>query len=207
MAWLTAKGFNFRSTLAFVTDGTNEQCVNSATDTASGAAIAYPTTNTIGGDSVTYGWVVSGSAADTRDRNSGLNARFAGCHFNGTDGTEDFRIDLPATGSYTIRLAAGDPSNSIPTKVELFDNTNSLGVLCSTATASAGFRDAVDAEYSAANWPANNTAVQKTFTTTTCLFRIGDGTSVTGFIAHIQITQDAVGSSSFSKPMWPMSYF
>lgn len=193
--WGTAKGFNFRSTTAYVTDGTNEQAVPAATEVDSTSAVPYPTTNTIGGDSVTYGWVVAGAGVDTRNRNSGLDRRFAGMNYNGTDGTEDFKIDLPATGSYTIRLASGDPSNAQPTKVELFDNASSLAVLCSTATSGADrFRDAVDAEYSSANWPASNTSVTKTFATTTCIFRIGTGSAATGFLSHIQITQNAVTS-------------
>lgn len=206
MAWATAKGFNFRSTTAYVTaDGTNEHVVRSPSEVNATNAAQYPTTDTIGGDSVTYGWVAAN--VGTRDRNNTLDRRMAGCHLNENNGTDDFKIDLPAVGSYTIRLASGDPSNGQTTKVELFDNTSSLGVLCSTATSAADrFRDAVDAEYSSANWPASNTSVTKTFATTTCIFRIGTGSAVTGFLAHIQITQNAVAATA-TKPMWPMSYF
>lgn len=193
--------FNFRSQAADGTDNAGETYVVSNPQSPGGNMEAYSVVR----DSITFGWVTPGGGG-TRTRTH-TDVRFLGCHFNEVNTTESFRVDLPSTGSYTIRIAAGDAANAQTVKVELFDNTTSLGVLCNgTTSAPDRFFDAVGAEYSGANWPANNTAVTKTFATTTFIVKIGNGSaSATGWIAHLEIA--AAAAATTTKPLWPMSYF
>src|SRR3990167_6684343 len=92
MAW--DKGFDFRNTSAYVTDPADHTYVLH-TET-------YPTTR----NGVTFGW--SAGTIDSRDRDSGIDARLAGINFGAATGT--FRVDLPATGDYDVRIASGDAS-------------------------------------------------------------------------------------------------
>lgn len=177
------QGINFRDTTAFVTDGANE----SVEDASAGAGFfncpTYPRTTAEGN---TVGW--EGTHAITaRDRKSTNDRRIAGFHADQSPNTDDFRIDLPASGAYNIRLGAGDGNYAANVKIELFDTTSSLGVLCSGSTGAANsFKDAADATYTAANWPASNALVSKTFTTSICRFRNGDGTNNCD-ISHVYI--------------------
>lgn len=183
---------NFRSTTAFKTpEGAGENAVISSPEASSGNGITYPTS--VSG--VNMGWGTGNVA--TRDLSTTPSVEFAGSHFNESNGTEDFRIDLPAAGSYTIRLASGYYSGGFLTKVELFDDTTSLGVLCNgTTSGSDKFLDATGVEYSSAAWPAGNTSVTKTFSTTVCKIRVGNGSTTTGFLAHLEIALAAASPNS-----------
>lgn len=155
------QGINFRDTLGYVTDGANESMA-----TANNFGPAYPVTTTQGN---TVGW--EGALGNTRDRTTSNDRRLAGIHFTAAIQT-DFRFDLPAAGSYNIRLAAGDAGGVNSTDWTLIDGTTSLGQLCSGNNGAANsFRDATNAVYTAAAWPGSNTAVAKTFATTICRFR------------------------------------
>lgn len=187
MAWATTKGFNFRSSLAFVTDGSNEQMVsNSAGDGL------YPTTDTIGGESVTYGWDV---ATTIRNRDAGIDQRLAGLHFWGSAGDTEavFRIDLPATGSYKIRLAVGDASFDQNNHwVDVRDNGSVLfnvgGGTVDTVTAH--FLDANGTDHTAAAWPGSNTQRSITMSSTVLQVAIRTVGGVTqGQLAHVEVEQ------------------
>lgn len=182
------QGINFRVTSGFVTDGTGDTYeINDTLD--------YPRTTPQG---VAVGWEQSISSG--RDRNSGIDARLAGLALSSSStngGVQNFRIDLDASGSHDITVAAGDGSYTTHVKVELFDGTTSLGVLVPAGSTSAGnkFFDATGTEYSAAAWPGSNTAVTKTFAGTICRFRVGDGTNSCA-IAHVAVTTAASASGS-----------
>jgi len=164
------QGINFRQSDIFVTDGANEYGEVAA------AAPDYPVTTPQGNN---VGWEYTG-ATTSRDRQAGNDRRLAGVHSPGT--AKDFRIDLPSAGSYNVRIAAGDGNYSCSPTTELIDTAASLGTLATGSTgAGNSFRDATNTIYTAANWPANNTAVNKTFTTTICRFR------QTAQIAHVYI--------------------
>lgn len=178
MSW--DKGFNFRSTSGFVTDGTNETYV---------IGDDYPVTR----NGVTFGWTAKG-LFDKRDRDSGVDRRLAGLNFNTNDGTQStFQIDLPAIGDYTIRLALGDQSNPQGYQYwKLLDNTTVLATIDDTnGTAGAAFDDATGVQRITADWPTLNVAITQTFATTTLKVVIGspgaqaDSTT----IAHLFVSQ------------------
>src|SRR5262245_50094126 len=137
MAW--TKGFNFRSTSGFVTDAADDTYVLT---NGSNQGEQYPTTR----NSVTFGYTSLVTLGD-RDRNAGNNAKLAGIHFPDTEANETiFRVDLPATGNYRVRLAMGDPDNaSTGQKVLIRDNGSTLATITGDAAANS-FRDATGTE-------------------------------------------------------------
>lgn len=184
------QGIDIRATAAFVTDPTN--CTSEIGTTAN-----YPRT-TPQGNTVGY---TTATAINTRDRNSGNDARIAGMVFDGGSAIIVYEIDLPATGSYDIFIAVGDASYARSNqKLEVFDNTTSLGVLFTGASTGAAnsFLDATGVARTAANWPSLNAKVTKTFSTTKAVFKFGDGTNMT-FAAHI-FMQASGGATTFSPP-------
>lgn len=188
------QGINFRGTAGYVTDGTDEYG-----ETASGT-LNYPTTSTQGNS---VGWESGTSGASPANRNSGNNRRIAGmAHTNGPAATVmRYRIDLPSSGDYKFRAAVGDANYSSNVYLELEDTSSSLGTLATSNTSgSNNFRDAADAQYSAANWPGSNSlSAAKTFTTTICRFVIGDGVETYTRIAHIYV-ESAGGATTY--PMY-----
>ena len=194
MAWGTTKGFNFRSTLAFVTDGTNEQAV---------LGEQYPQTTTIGGDSVVWGW---DSNMELRNRNSTNDRRLAGNTFIAA-GTVDaiFRVDLPATGEYKLRLSLGDATYSALQWCDVRDNTTVLyNVGGGTITTAANsFLDANAVERTAANWPGSNTQKQSTFSST--ILRVvvrAVASAVQGRITHLEIEQVIAAANPAYQPWY-----
>lgn len=175
------KGFNFRGSSGYVTDGADEVYVLS-TDT-------YPTTR--GG--VTFGWE-SGSPIQV-NRDSGLDPRLAGINACFSTAPETFRIDLPNTGTYDIRLAIGDASSGQPSQNwRVKDGTTQLLTVTGTIT-SGSFRDATATEYTGANWPANNTASQQAFATT--IFRIETAAFAgSNVIAHVGLSEVTGGGGT-----------
>ena len=178
MAWSTSKGFDFRATLANNTDPTNCQFVN--------GSASYPTTKTIGGDSVTYGWETPPSGSD--DRTSGIiDARLDGINYgylsNGT-----FRVDLPSSGNYTVNLAIGDGTSSQTNHLFSIHDTNSvLQSWGPFSTATDHFVDATSTDYSAAAWPGSQ-APSGSLAFATTIFRLVLLSTVTyTTIAHLNI--------------------
>lgn len=184
------QGISFRATSGYVTD------VSPSTyeiyDTNTGPP-NYPVTTPQGN---TVGYETGTSApSNPRNRSSTNDARLAGAH-SSTSATQRYRFDLPSTGSYNIRVAAGDAVYSSNTNIELFDTTTSLGVLCSGSTgAGNSFKDASNTIRTALLWPLNNTAATVTFTTTIARFKLSTGTSAG--IAHLYI-ESAGGTQTYS---------
>ncbi len=175
-------GYNFRSSVGFVTDGANQYFVDN---------ISYPTT--LGGLSV--GWSVGVSL---RDRNSGIDVRLAGIHFV-TGSSDNFRIDLPSTGDYDIWLAAGDASSQIGTGWDLLDNTTVFQSISNSNNASGDFRDATDTNYSTANWPGSNTKITRTFGSTIFKLKVRDLTfNGLAAIAHIRVATAASAGATMA---------
>ncbi|HRF10955.1 MAG TPA: hypothetical protein PLR37_02295 [Candidatus Accumulibacter phosphatis] len=177
------QGIDFRATSGYVTDPADHTY-------EIGITANYPRTTAQGNN---VGWETS---SDSRNRSTSPDARLAGIHRTTGTTVRTYRIDLPATGDYTVRLAAGDYSYSTGIKVELFDTTTSLGVLASTSTtAAARYRDATDAEHTAANWPANNNPVTKTFSTTILRAKVGSTGGGGGVIACLYVEAVAGGNT------------
>lgn len=185
MSWANRKGFNFRSTLGFVTDGTNEQFVNEAFG-------AYPQSITIDGDTFNCGWETAPAGGNSRDRNAAIDQRLAGIVFV-SSGSADavFRIDLPAAGNYKIRLALGDAGNANTQKAELRDTSTVLLTVPNTATAIEEFIDASGVlQGSAATWVSSNVEVTYTFSTTILRVAVQAPSSVASTLAHLSVVAD-----------------
>jgi len=187
------QGLNFRNTAGYVTDGTDHTY-----EIGIGPTVTYPRTTPQG---FNVGWEVVGSGGpQTRNRSTSIDTRLAGTCFN-TTSTEvlTYRIDLPNAGSHDIRIAAGDNSYARSGfKIELFDDTTSLGILVANGTTAGGkFRDATDAELTAAAWPAGNTKVTKTFASQIARFKLGNGTNQT-YLAHLYIEGVAAGGAALA---------
>jgi hypothetical protein len=177
------KGFNFRSTLGFVADASNEQFVNESFG-------AYPQSVTIGGDVVVCGWETAPSVSSSRDRNAGIDSRLAGIIYtaSGSGIVPVFRVDLPATGNYEITIATGDAGNSNSAFFTVKDNTTVLISRTEVSTANEEFVDAsLVTRTSAANWVANQVAVTKTFASTIFRFTVLEPTGSASVLAHINI--------------------
>lgn len=189
MAWATAKGFNFRSTAAYVTDPSNSRHVLDGTD----ALAAYPTTNTIGGESVTYGFTDT-TGLSKINRSLTVNAKLAGIVYQGNSETiAKFRVDLPASGSYKIRFALGDAGDTSQGKVEVYDDTTLKATIEDTAIAITSWVDALGTEHSgSAAWVSNNAQLTVSFATTICLVYITNvGPTTNSMIAHLELEQGA----------------
>jgi hypothetical protein len=189
-----AQGCDFRASLAYVTDGATDHFFNGFTGSP------YPITTAQGN---TAGWEsVTGSTISSANRSTTVDHRLAGIVYAPNDGSSSgtFRIDLPAPGSYNIRMACGDASNEQRCSLELFDDTTSLGVLLDRAdTVAAGrFWDATGVlRTSAANWVANNAPLTVTFASSICRFKLGGlATSLVNPIAYFYIESAGGGAQT-----------
>lgn len=177
------QGIDFRATSGYVTDPADHTY-------EIGITANYPRTTAQGNN---VGWETS---SESRNRSTSPDARLAGNHRTTGTTVTTYRMDLPAAGSYSIKLAAGDYSYASGIKVELFDSTTSLGVLASTSTtASARFRDATDVEHTAANWPANNNPATKTFASTILRAKVGSTGGGGGVIASLYVAAAGGGAA------------
>lgn len=169
---LTA-AINFRATSGYVTDGTGE--------TYSLGEI-YPVTR--GG--YTFGWSVD-LTGSSRDRASGNDARLAGLVF--TNNTAHyFRIDLPATGTYDVRVAAGDAAATGNGALwDLNDTTTVLASLTKDSLTAQHFIDATDVDLINTSWPGSNTKITGVFATTQFRLKCRAVPVANNVIAHIRI--------------------
>lgn len=185
-------GINFRATSGYVADSAGETyCIGDI----------YPTTR--GG--ITFGWE-SDPAGRTRDRNSGNDRRLAGINFwpnNNSPANNVFRVDLPAAGTYPVKLAVGDASSAQALQYyKIQDGSTVLTTVDDTSgTASNGFDDATGTEYTAANWPGSNTAYSAVMTGTALKILIGEN-KLTGSttLAHLFVGDAAGGGGSIQPP-------
>jgi len=165
---------NFRSTLAFVTDGANTFC-----ERAVGGVADYPTVTAQGNN---VGWE-SGSGFAGLNGNAANDPRIAGLNVCSVGGV--FRIDLPAPGAYPIRIAVGDKQYASATSLQIKDTTTPVGIEITGATsAPQRFKDAEDTELSQTTWPSSNVAENLTFVTTIARFVDNVGGSP---LAHISV--------------------
>lgn len=192
MAWLTTKGFNFRDSVGFVTDGTNQKYSDDDD--------AYPNSDSIGGDSVVSGWL-SLTNIFAADRDTGIDVRLAGLEYVGGGAAtyESWQCDLPAAGNYKVRLALGDAGFAqANSRVAIWDSTVSQLLNRTEGTSVAGhFVDAAGVDYAAAAWPGSNSQVTLTFTTSTFIMRVyANSGALVSTVAHLEIEQVAVSSGS-----------
>lgn len=178
MAW--DKGFNFRQTAGWVTDGADETYVLGS-DT-------YPVTR--GGR--TFGLTLGG--VDNIDRGDGTqDRRVGGVHYTG-DNTATFRVDLPNTGPFNVRLAVGDYGfGQTNNHIKIFDNVTEVINVGPVTTIADQYYDASGvARTTIATWAASNVAVNVNFASTT-LFLKYPVSGTYSVIAHMFISE---GSSA-----------
>lgn len=173
------QGVNFRETSGYVSDGTDDYAQISAT-------VNYPTTTPQGNN---VGWLTAGAWA-ARNRNASNPASLAGVHYATTSVLAEYRIDLPAAGTYSIRFAGGDASASARVHCQIYDGTTTLLATIGPSTTGAANRF-VDASgvvrLSPAAWVSDNVAIELTFSTSTLLLRFPADSGAHRVIAHIAV--------------------
>jgi hypothetical protein len=188
------KGFNFRNTQPYVTDGANETYV---------VGDGYPTTR----NGVTFGWETS--TAQIRDRVAGNDRRIAGVNYQTNNGSQStFRVDLPATGFYQIHLAVGDGVAAQGDDYwQIKDGTTVLMTIDKRGQGTANaqrYRDATGTLLTNATWPTSEVATTQTFASTILRVVIGTPTagSLATALAHLRIVQlGTVGDPTFNADL------
>lgn len=167
-------GINFRASSGFVVDGANETyCL---------ADDLYGSTSRGG---FTFGWESGMLSTNDRDRSNAVDRRLAGINFDGNVNDAIFRLDLPAAGTYEVRIAAGDASAIINKGGQVRDDASVLFSLANgTLPASGRFYDATDTVYTTVAWPGSNTPQTQVFASTILRY-VMTSTGGNNAIAHI----------------------
>jgi hypothetical protein len=200
------QGIPFRSTEAYVTDTGNNDSENSTSNAldADVTATNYPRTTTQGNS---VGWEVidtTGDKIQTRNRNTAGGQTLSGHHRIPATSTAGvtYRIDLPSSGNYLVRLASGDYTyGSAPSNVKIYDDTTLLATLASgTTSAGQHWFDATNVERtSVSDWTANNASQTLTFASTICRIKIGTSGAAAGVISYFYI--ESAGGAPSSLPL------
>jgi hypothetical protein len=184
-------GINFRNTSGYVTDpaGTT-YCL--PTD-------SYPTTR--GG--LTFGW---SGGPDGRDRDTGVDPRLAGLNFVNPSSGAYCRVDI-TNGSIDVYAAFGDAVFDSGVEWILRDGTTTFATITNGGSALTGgtFKDATSVTRSAANWPANNAAVNRTFVNGHLRVQENGGAASFDVVAHIRVA-DAGGGGGTVLPVFRHHY-
>lgn len=190
-------GFNFRATSGFVVDP-------SPTTWAIAGVTGYPTTRTIAGQVITFGWETMSPSLPgiTRDRGTFAGPLIAGINCQSNDGsTSIFRVDLPSTGIYAVGLALGDGvgNNGMNNHAKIRSTTTDLFAV--DANSVNNFADATGTLLSPLAWGSSNTMVQRTFGTTTFRLALG-GTADSGLacLSHLRITLIQASQPAIAVP-------
>lgn len=178
--------FNFRSTSDYVTDGAGQTYVLGETSSQTR-------------DGWTFQWDSCGDCP--RDRSTGVGPRFAGINKRDNTGTQNtWTLTLPEAGTWEIRAAFGDATNTASATYAYFYDDASLissivGATASPTTANY-YLDATGATLANASWDSGNTPIIHNFSSTTFRLRIGAPTNAGGEsrLAHLSIKK--VGAPS-----------
>ncbi len=184
------KGWNFRASSTFVTDGANETYV---IDSGNGNAEEYPVTR----NGVTFGWG-SNQIGNVRDRLDTNDRRLAGTQWG--NALAVFQVDLVGAADYIIDAAFGDPAGGATNiGAKFYDNTTVVATIANTSNSSGEFVDASGVNRtSAANWVANHATIQKTFATTTFKLELQQATS--GMV-HLFLSQVAAAAATPTRTL------
>lgn len=182
MAWTNEKGFNFRSSLGFVTDGANQKFID--------ATFVYPTSVTIDGDTFNCGFSTSLSSGRFADVDNGVDARLAGAVFQGSgDPGVYFQVELPTIGSYEFRAAFGTALYTAEIVGSISDTATDFATIAGTLS-SGQLLDASDAvRANAAAWVSSNVAVTRAMTTTLVRVNLGVPTADNNPLTHFSVKQ------------------
>ena len=173
------QGFNFRSTLGFVTDVSPSEFWSTA---------AYPKTTASGNSA---GWIVT--SGNVANRSATNDARLAGIAYVTAGGTQNkFQILLPSAGSYNIRIALGDAGGSNQQSCTILDNTTLLATIATNVTtATQHFLDATGVDRTNTTWPGSNALLNLTFASTFCVVTVGVPSGNSTTLAHFYIESAA----------------
>lgn len=187
-------GFDFRATAIYVTD---------PADCGPVLGESYPQTTTINGFSVTWGWVPSGSTAgcssctavnilNTNDML--VTPKLAGVNNANATVCSVFRVDLPASGSYTFRAAFGSATGVGDNTVDFYDSdatTNLFNVANAVVTTGGQWIDATGVtRTSDTDWVSNNAPKTLTISGTAVYITLGNNTGFVSIISHLFVTQN-----------------
>lgn len=159
----------------------------------------YPRTSAQG-NSVGYEDIFFGQT-DARDRDVGSVVALRGIHFlpNSSGGNNIYRIDLPSTGSYVIKLALGDEGGMQNCRCRLLDNATQFADIDAATGGAANFIDATGVNRtSQADWVSNNVGITHTFSSTILRIWMGASAAVSGVscISEIYIAASGGGGGA-----------
>lgn len=184
---MPTQGFTFRATVGYVTDPVDYLFTNP------GDADIYPTT--VGG--FTMGWDNSG--VQSRNRNSGVDARLAGMQFAYTNNDQVWRLDLTdldGAREYTINGGMGDPNTTNATQyAEIRDNTTTRLTVNATAGASDELVDLGGNSRDINDDPDTFATQDITFTSTDFYLYLGDNSTIRGDINFLEFVWSDSGSA------------
>ena len=180
--------FDFRATIGYVSDPSYATyCVGES----------YPTTRTINGYSITFGWETGVGSIIPVDGNSALDPRIAGINFKQNTGTASvFRVDLPGSGAVTVGMSLGDTRNNPCTSCVVVSDTISSLISFTAIQTGNTVADATNTIWTVTQWPANNISANVSFGTTICRVSIG-GTNIPGTFSglnHLRFTGNTSSS-------------
>ncbi len=175
-------GFNFRSSASFVTDPTSTTFVSME-------QTRYPTTRTIGGQTVTFGWESVASSYAVRDRVTSYDPRVAGINCQSDAELSVFRVDLPAAGSYVLGLGIGDPSYGGTSHVVVLSGASTSLLAVNVVNPANYVGDATGTLRVGTTWASTNATVQRTFASTILRLQIGgQNDGAYSCISHLRVT-------------------
>lgn len=184
----TEKGFNFRSTSGYVSDGAGETYVlgETSSTTRDGAT-----------------WIWSACADCKRDRDSGIDRRLAGFNGKTNDGTQSsWTLTLSQTGTYTVCIAMGDASfDQIYQRADIYDDsTLKFSIVDTNGTTGGSFTDTTGTTYSAATFFANwtcQTGVEFASTTFKIMLGATSAQANQSTLSHVYIELEADAVNAF----------
>jgi len=182
-------GYNFRSTAAYVTDGSGESVINA--EEAGSVSFVYPA----GPDGSGY---VSTTGLVYRNRSTGIDRRIAGAHYPNGTGTAEFKVDLPdGPGTYNVWVLMGDNSAGWNHQCVIKDGATTLTTLTGTTATARWLDTGGTATRTAANIAADTfDPLELTFSGGTAHFVLGNGVGTGSFLAQIAFEATGGGGSS-----------
>jgi hypothetical protein len=168
---------------------------------AGGGGSNYPRTSAQGNS---VGWeAIVNQTLVASDRDAGAVIELNGIAqiANNTNNYADYRIALPSTGDYIIRLALGDASNGQSIRVRLYDDVTEFEDIEGGTSGASKYLDATGVERtSQADWVSNNAAITRTFASTIFRLRLGEHSGNTGNSAIAAIYIESSGEAQLLAP-------
>lgn len=183
-------GFNFRATQGYVTDPLN---------TVGFFGTAYPTSKVFPSATVNAGW--DGTVTAT-DRSTTVDSRLAGSNTLAQNAAaRKFRVDLPVSGQWAIRLASGSLAFTRAVSFDILDSDGTT-VLYSRTEVSLAPPQFIDAtrvvRTSAADWVTNNALINLTFSGTAAYIRLNTSATYGNELNHISFAKNTAPQATIT---------